>query len=306
MGDELTVNEVDNQLRDKIYTSTIHKIDNFLKEMKDLEDQNNVVEKDSIAEESKNDDENCKAVVSKYEPQNWSGNIFPLLVGSGENERFIPIELREGNIVEQRDVDAIVNAANDCLQHAAGVAVAIDNAAGSKIHDAYLAFSSRDTWNTKLSVGDAVITPAFDLEKNGIKKIIHAVGPCEGDKSRLQKLHDAYENSMKRAKENDLRSIVFPSISTCIFGCPIEQCTPVAIKSVFSFLRNNPDSFDKVIFIIYPDDEKIEDYRNAYQNNLKNLMFKYNRSSITYGNNKILVNKILKIKPIKSLFSHHE
>jgi O-acetyl-ADP-ribose deacetylase (regulator of RNase III) len=156
-----------------------------------------------------------------------------------------------GDILQQK-VDAIVNAANEDLSHGGGVALAISKAAGpqlQKYSDAMPVLRN----GKRCPTGSAVITPAFDLEKRGIKKIVHATGPTGTMPNKEQLLRSAYQNSLQVALDNTLRSIAFPSISTAIFGYDINQATPVAFKAVRDFIKEHPGAFDEIRFVVFSD-----------------------------------------------------
>ena len=102
-------------------------------------------------------------------------------------------------------------------------------------------------------MGKAVITPAFNLEKIGIKKIIHATGPRGTTPNKEQLLCDTYTNSLQVAKNNGLKSIAFPAISTAIFGYDINKATPVALKTIKAFVIKLPRAFDEIRFVVFSD-----------------------------------------------------
>lgn len=161
------------------------------------------------------------------------------------------ITIVQGDITKQ-NVDAIVNAANEELQHGGGVAKAIAIAAGpefQKNSDAMPIMVNGE----KCPMGKAVSTPAFNLEKVGIKKVIHTTGPRGTTSDKEQLLYDAYKNSLKVAQDNNLKSIAFPAISTAIFGYDINKATPIAFRAVKDFLIQNPGSFDEVRFVVFSD-----------------------------------------------------
>jgi O-acetyl-ADP-ribose deacetylase (regulator of RNase III) len=61
--------------------------------------------------------------------------------------------------------------------------------------------------------------------------------------------------SLQVAVDNGLRTVAFPSISTGIYGYPIEQAARVALGTVTEFLRANPGALDMVRFVLFtPDD----------------------------------------------------
>ncbi len=135
----------------------------------------------------------------------------------------IKIECIRGNIASQKDMDAVVNAANAQLMPGGGVAGAIHRAAGGQLAEACKPLAP-------ISPGEAVITPAFDLPN---KYVIHCLGPVYGvDKPEDQLLAQCYINVLKRGEEKNIRSIAFPAISTGAFGYPIEDATDVALRSI--------------------------------------------------------------------------
>ncbi len=152
------------------------------------------------------------------------------------------LELIQGDIVVQ-DVDAIVNAANEDLAEGGGVCGAIFKAAGS--YD--LAKACRPL--APCPTGEARITPGFELKD---RHIIHAVGPDyrrsnPNDSARL--LSSAYRSSLALAAEHGLASVAFPSLSTGIFGYPINDAASVAIGAVRDFLAA-PGSVRLVRFVL--------------------------------------------------------
>jgi O-acetyl-ADP-ribose deacetylase len=139
------------------------------------------------------------------------------------------LELIQGNIIEQPDVDAIVNAANAELRAGGGVAGAIHAAAGPQLYQACLPLAP-------IVHGDAVITPGFNLPN---KYVIHTLGPIYGiDKPSDYILARCYEHSLRLADENGLKSIAFPAISTGIFGYPIRDAAEVALSTIKRTLQH--------------------------------------------------------------------
>lgn len=170
------------------------------------------------------------------------------------------IELYKGDITKLK-IDAIVNAANNSLLGGGGVDGAIHRAAGPELLE----------FNRKLggcATGEAKISPGFKLPAN---YIIHTVGPIwqGGTANEDQFLAGCYQNSLKLAVENNIKTIAFPAISTGIYGFPLERATRIAVKTIQNFLENN-DVIEKVIFVCF--DEKA--YR-VYESILKeaNLAF---------------------------------
>jgi O-acetyl-ADP-ribose deacetylase (regulator of RNase III) len=144
--------------------------------------------------------------------------------------------------ITKTEVDAIVNAANKSLLGGGGVDGAIHKAAGPKLLEECKKIGGCET-------GDAKITKGYNLPA---KYVIHTVGPVwqGGDKGEEEKLALCYENSLKLAAENNIKSIAFPSISTGAYGFPVEKAAPVALREVKNFLEKNKN-IEQVIFILF-------------------------------------------------------
>ena len=148
----------------------------------------------------------------------------------------------EGDITQQ-EVEAIVNAANSRLAGGGGVDGAIHRAGGPAIMEQCRQIGGCPT-------GQAVITTAGNLKA---KKVIHTVGPVwhGGDKGEAELLASAYRESLKIAAENKLTSVSFPSISTGVYGYPVEQAAGVALRAVSGFLREKATSVREVVFVLF-------------------------------------------------------
>ena len=142
------------------------------------------------------------------------------------------LELVEGDIT-QEETEAIVNAANSGLRGGGGVDGAIHRAGGPKIMEECRKIGVCPT-------GNAVITSGGLLKA---KYVIHAVGPIYhgGKKGEAEHLANAYQNSLKRASENSIRSVSFPSLSTGAYGYPFDEAAPVALKTIIEYLKHNDD-----------------------------------------------------------------
>src|SRR5262245_3538179 len=140
------------------------------------------------------------------------------------------------------DVDAIVNAANPSLAPGGGVCGAIHDAAGREL-------ARKCAEIGRCPVGEARITPGYQLEA---RFVIHAVGPVwqGGSAGEADLLASAYRASLALARENALRSIAFPAISTGIYGYPREPATAVAVAAVRGALAE-PGSVELVIFACF-------------------------------------------------------
>lgn len=155
------------------------------------------------------------------------------------------IRLIRGDLTELR-VDAVINAANAELILGGGVAGAIRSKGGPTIQQECDRIGGT-------TVGEAVITGAGNLPCN---YVIHAVGPRYGDGNEDEKLHLATLNSLKRATENNLRSIAFPAVSTGIFGFPKDRCAHIMLKTAVDFLETTETSLKEVIFCLWSEEDR--------------------------------------------------
>ncbi len=153
--------------------------------------------------------------------------------------------------------DAIVNAANAALQRGGGVDGAIHRAAGPGLQ--ILGNNEIKKLGRPLNPGEAVITGSAGLRA---KFVIHAVGPIwkSGNEGEREQLREAYSNCLEIAQTHRFTSIAFPNISTGIYGFPKDLAAEIALETVTSFFKGQKTSIEKVVFVIF-DDENLEVYR---------------------------------------------
>ncbi|MGE5808226.1 MAG: macro domain-containing protein [Nitrospirota bacterium] len=155
---------------------------------------------------------------------------------AGTTIRLVSADLTE------RDVDAIVNAANSQLRHGGGVAGAIVRKGGRMIQDE----SDKIGF---VPVGAAAMTTGGKLKA---RYVIHAVGPRMGEGDEDDKLKRAIGSVLALAAGEKLKSISVPAISAGIFGFPKDRCAKILVAETAAFIRNNPSvSLALVEFCIF-------------------------------------------------------
>lgn len=163
-------------------------------------------------------------------------------------ERKLPtgqtLQIVQGDITIE-EVDAIVNAANEHLQHGGGVAWAISKQGGPAIQ------KESDEWiQTKGTVSHA--HPAWT--SGGLlpaKYVIHAVGPVWGEGDEDAKLTSAVTGTLRVADELGLQSIAFPAISTGIFGFPKKRAAKIILNSITEYFSKGSSTLKTVRLVLF-------------------------------------------------------
>jgi O-acetyl-ADP-ribose deacetylase (regulator of RNase III) len=143
------------------------------------------------------------------------------------SDNCISVQCVVGDIAQQPDVDAVVNAANAQLRTGGGVAGALHRAAGPG-----LAEEGRPM--APITPGQAVLTGGHDLPNAWV---IHCLGPVYGvDKPEDQLLANCYRNALTLADEHGIERLAFPSLSTGAFGYPADQAAQVCATTLEAIL----------------------------------------------------------------------
>jgi O-acetyl-ADP-ribose deacetylase (regulator of RNase III) len=150
------------------------------------------------------------------------------------------LELVEGDITQQ-DTEAIVNAANSSLLGGGGVDGAIHRAAGPELLDECRALGG-------CPVGEARLTRGYRLNA---KYVIHGVGPIYSNSPRdAELLANVHQHALQLATQHGIASLAFPAISTGVYGYPMEEAAPIALKVVIDYMRQHPE-IELVRFVLF-------------------------------------------------------
>jgi O-acetyl-ADP-ribose deacetylase (regulator of RNase III) len=163
------------------------------------------------------------------------------------------LRLVRGDITE-RDVDAIVNAANSYLQHGGGVAGAIVRKGGQIIQEE----SDRIGF---VPVGNAAVTVGGRLPA---RFVIHAVGPRMGEGDEDNKLGGAVRSSLLLASQKGIKSISIPAISSGIFGFPKDRCAMILVREAVRYFEENQESSLELIEFCVHDDTTLGYFRKEF------------------------------------------
>lgn len=164
----------------------------------------------------------------------------------------LTIECVQGDIADQPDMDAVVNAANARLMPGSGVAGAIHSAAGPGLAEECQPLAP-------ITPGQAVMTGGHDLPN---RKVIHCLGPVFGvDEPSDQLLADCYRHALELAEAEGLQSVAFPAISTGVFGYPLAEAARVAVQAVQG-MAPALSSVRRVRFVLFSEPDLAE-FRRA-------------------------------------------
>jgi O-acetyl-ADP-ribose deacetylase (regulator of RNase III) len=171
------------------------------------------------------------------------------------------LEVVQGDITHQ-ETEAIGNAANSALAGGGGVDGAIHRAGGPSI------MSELKAKYKGCPTGSAVITGGGNLKA---KYVIHAVGPrYSGSAKDAELLFSAYRKSLELCTQNKISSIAFPSISTGIYGYPVEEASRIALKTVMDYLKDHLEI--KLVRFVLFDSNTYRVYKETLKELTQNLL----------------------------------
>ena len=158
-------------------------------------------------------------------------------------------------------VDATVNAANSSLLGGGGVDGAIHHAAGPElVAECRLLGGCR--------TGEAKLTRGYRLPA---RYVIHTVGPVwqGGQHHEDALLANCYRNSLAVADAHGIATIAFPSISTGIYGFPVERAAPLAVATVRAYFAQQPQSDITQVTWVCFDDRTYGYYHDAVEDSTR-------------------------------------
>ncbi|KAK3597769.1 hypothetical protein CHS0354_006127 [Potamilus streckersoni] len=179
------------------------------------------------------------------------------------------VKVYKGSITRVK-VDAIVNAANESLHHAGGVARVIEDAAGHELTAESRNYIRR---NGDLKVGGICLTTAGRMP---YRSVMHVVGPqwhMYSDKSKcLRDLYATICAVLLTADKEEYGKIAMPAISAGIFGVPKELCTDMYVRAAVKYSedRKTHQTFLKEFHIVDVDTEILQDIRASWEKWQKN------------------------------------
>ena len=212
--------------------------------------------------ESSNEDKERRDLRERFEHRTLTDLDIARMAIGGMEEMGTPhwvanyqrLYIVEGDITTL-EVDAIVNAANETLLGGGGVDGAIHRAAGPELLAECRTLGGCDT-------GEAKITKGYNLPA---KWVIHTVGPVweDGRSNEDRMLRSCYEHSLGLARENNLRSVAFPAISTGAYGFPPDRAARIATQAIGDFLRRDR-TLERVTLVCFDRRTYVEYFVSMY------------------------------------------
>ena len=177
-------------------------------------------------------------------------------------ERVLPtgqtIQIVQGDVTTEQ-VDAIVNAANEYLQHGGGVARTIPKQGGPAIQkesDAWVREHGRVSHMNPAWTSGGLLPAKF---------VIHAVGPVWGEGDEDNKLEAAVTGSLRVADELKCSAVALPAISTGIFGFPKDRAAGIILSAIENYFENNLSSELKTVKLVLYDQPTVDSFLKSWQ-----------------------------------------
>ena len=204
-----------------------------------------------IANEHERQEQIVKDMIDQYEKDKAESDAKnkEVIIYKGCN-----VIIRKGDLTEERE-DAIVNPANEQLNHQGGAAKAIVSKGGKVIQKESNKYIKK---HGSLPTGEATTTNAGNLPW---EKIIHVVGPVYPrnnmrDQKQREQLRSAIKSILIEMKKYNFNSVSFPAISTGIFRFPLELCAIIIGEVLKEAIDNDPEFYKNKRLIICNFDDK--------------------------------------------------
>jgi O-acetyl-ADP-ribose deacetylase len=168
------------------------------------------------------------------------------------------VQLIQGDITTE-DVDAIVNAANDHLQHGGGVARTISRQGGPAIQ------KESDAWLQEHGLVSHAAPAWTSGGRLPAKYVIHAVGPIWGNGDEDHKLESAVTGSLRVAEELNCSSVALPAISTGIYGFPKERAAGIIYSAIEKYFAQHSSSGLKTVRLVLYDQPTLDVFLRCWQ-----------------------------------------
>ena len=168
------------------------------------------------------------------------------------------LQIIQGDITME-EVDAIVNAANEHLQHGGGVARTISKKGGPAIQ------KESDAWVRQYGTVSHASPAWTSGGRLPAKYVIHAVGPIWGDGDEDSKLESAVTGSLRVADELKCSSIATPAISTGIYGFPKERAAGIIFSGIEKYFADNPSSQLKTVKLVLYDQPTVDVFLKVWR-----------------------------------------
>ncbi|KAH3707698.1 uncharacterized protein LOC127857523 isoform X2 [Dreissena polymorpha] len=170
-------------------------------------------------------------------------------------------------------VDAIVNAANDNMDHGGGVAKVISEAAGCDL-DRESKRKISKLPKGLLPVTRNIVTTAGKLKYRGV---IHAVGPQWYDSKYrddkiccLDDLYDTIKNVLETCDRKGYKTVAMPAISAGIYAVPKKLCADMYVRAAAEYSQIHGSKLPKALHIVDIDKEILDLVKKSVENYDKN------------------------------------